>query len=139
MYVLAPNQQVKTYPYSVSQLRKDNPQVSFPANPPPELLADYDVFFVVDTSPSYDEATQVATENGCTFTGTQWEMAWIVRDKTADELAVDEAKRIARIEAQRAEAYRNESDPLFFKSQRGEATHQEWLDKVVEIKTRYVV
>jgi hypothetical protein len=34
-------------------------------------------------------------------------------------------------------AYRVESDPLFFKAQRGEATQQEWLDKVAEIKARY--
>ena len=37
----------------------------------------------------------------------------------------------------RSEAYRNESDPIFFKWQRGEATQQEWLDKVNEIKQRY--
>lgn len=37
----------------------------------------------------------------------------------------------------RRAAYENESDPLFFKSQRGDALHQEWLDKVAEIKTRY--
>jgi hypothetical protein len=39
--------------------------------------------------------------------------------------------------AKRANDYRNESDPLFFKWQRGEATEQEWLNKVAEIKARY--
>ena len=34
-------------------------------------------------------------------------------------------------------AYFEESDPLFFKAQRGEATLQQWLDKVAEIKARY--
>jgi hypothetical protein len=34
-------------------------------------------------------------------------------------------------------AYRNEADPLFFKSQRGEATREEWLAKVAEIKAKY--
>ena len=38
---------------------------------------------------------------------------------------------------QRAEAYRLEADPLFFKWQRGEATEQEWLDKVQQIRERY--
>ena len=37
----------------------------------------------------------------------------------------------------RAEAYKNESDPLFFKAQREEITMQEWLDKVNEIKAKY--
>lgn len=34
-------------------------------------------------------------------------------------------------------AFQAESDPLFFKWQRGEATEQEWLDKIQEIKERY--
>lgn len=37
----------------------------------------------------------------------------------------------------RQAAYIAEADPLFFKHQRGEATEQEWLDKVAEIKARY--
>ena len=38
--------------------------------------------------------------------------------------------------ALRAAAYREEADPLFFKYQRGEATREEWLDKIEEIKQR---
>jgi hypothetical protein len=37
----------------------------------------------------------------------------------------------------RATAYKQESDPIFFKWQRAEATQQEWLDKVNEIKNRW--
>jgi hypothetical protein len=37
----------------------------------------------------------------------------------------------------RIEAYKLESDPLFFKAQRGEATMQEWQEKVAEIKARF--
>jgi hypothetical protein len=37
----------------------------------------------------------------------------------------------------RAEAYRNESDPVFFMAQRGEATMDEWLALIAEIKVRY--
>lgn len=40
-------------------------------------------------------------------------------------------------EALRRNAYQAESDPLFFKAQRGEGTTQNWLDKVEEIKARY--
>lgn len=43
----------------------------------------------------------------------------------------------AEQEAKRAEAYRTESDPLFFMAQRGEATMAEWEAKVAEIKARY--
>jgi hypothetical protein len=54
-----------------------------------------------------------------------------------------EVKRLEALEAAevprraRQEAYQSESDPLFFKWQRGEASEQEWLDKVAEIRLRY--
>lgn len=37
----------------------------------------------------------------------------------------------------REQAYKDESDVLFFKSQRNEIDIQVWLDKVAEIKARY--
>jgi hypothetical protein len=42
-----------------------------------------------------------------------------------------------RISLLKKTAYQTESDPLFFKWQRGEATEQEWLDKVAEIRARF--
>lgn len=53
---------------------------------------------------------------------------------------VDAEKQAQGVEAcrlNRLEAYRNESDPLYMKWQRGEATQQEWLDKIDEIKARF--
>ena len=41
------------------------------------------------------------------------------------------------LSALRLEDYSKEADPIFFKWQRGEATEQEWLDKIEEIKLRY--
>lgn len=52
---------------------------------------------------------------------------------TKEEILAQEA--LAKEEI-RAEAYRNESDPLFFKWQRSEVEKQAWLDKVAEIKGR---
>jgi hypothetical protein len=43
----------------------------------------------------------------------------------------------AEQEAKRKAAYTAEADPLFFMSQRGEATVEEWQAKVAEIKGRY--
>ena len=40
-------------------------------------------------------------------------------------------------QAARAAAYRAEADPLFFMSQRGEATVEEWQAKVAEIKAQF--
>jgi hypothetical protein len=52
-------------------------------------------------------------------------------------IKIDPAKLIPTLEQQqeaRAAAYKAESDPLFFKAQRGEATLEEWQAKVAEIK-----
>ena len=46
-------------------------------------------------------------------------------------------KRNEQVEMSRRDAYIKEADHLFFKAQRGEATVQEWQDKVAEIKARY--
>lgn len=44
-----------------------------------------------------------------------------------------------QIAALRQAAYQAESDPIYFKWQRGEATQQQWLDKIAEIKARYPI
>jgi hypothetical protein len=53
-----------------------------------------------------------------------------------DQTKVAELKA-AEAEANRKTAYIAEADPLFFKAQRGEATLQEWQDKIAEIKARF--
>jgi hypothetical protein len=44
---------------------------------------------------------------------------------------------VERIGGLRKEAYREESDPLFFEYQRGDVEKEKWLAKVQEIKERY--
>jgi hypothetical protein len=55
---------------------------------------------------------------------------------TIDQATLDKLKSDQIAQARRA-AYTAEADPLFFKAQRGEATEQEWLDKIAEIRARY--
>ena len=43
----------------------------------------------------------------------------------------------AAVESARSLAFKFEADSLFFKWQRGEATEQEWLGKVQQIRERY--
>ena len=59
MYVKVTNGSVDTYPYNVGQLRRDNPNTSFPRTIPDEVLAEYGVYPVsVSDAPSYDIKTQ---------------------------------------------------------------------------------
>ena len=71
----------------------------------------------------------------------QWAAgAWVVVDIPAPEeqQPVEPAALTKQDqESARRWAYNAESDPIFFMVQRGEATMDEWLAKIAEIKARY--
>ena len=88
MHALVINQRVEKYPYSIGELRKDNPQVSFPKNPGDELMASFNVVRVQPTDfPAYDSMTQRIEEGQPVFSDGQWVQAWKVVPLTADEIA----------------------------------------------------
>jgi hypothetical protein len=130
MYIKLKNGIIDKYPYSISQLKQDNKDTSFPSEMSDERLADWDVFPVVPTdSPQADYKQNLVEDTPINENGV-WKQEWKVQDKPLDEVnAIQEYNR--------KEAYREESDPLFFKWQRGEIDKQEWLDKVNEIKQRW--
>lgn len=70
----------------------------------------------------------------------KWENnAWVCTDQAVID-AYLQAQKDSFNEKQkllRADAYKAESDPIFFKSQRGEATQQQWLDAIALIDSRY--
>lgn len=74
---------------------------------------------------------------GPVFDGGKWVEGYNVVPMTTEEVAQRDAQQAEATRQNRAEAYRNESDPIFFKWQRGEATQEEWLTKVEEIKARF--
>jgi hypothetical protein len=128
----------KTYPYYLNQFRLDNSNVSFPQDISEELFAEYGVYSVVETEkPTYNPLTENLVELTPVKIENQWVQTWQVTDATDEEIVLRKEQQKVMLEAKRAEAYRNESDPLFFKSQRGEVSVQVWLDKVAEIKSRY--
>jgi hypothetical protein len=88
MYILAPNQIAEIYPYSIGNLRRDNPNVSFPRNPSDALLASYNVFPVVPLAPpDYDPITQNLNQATPTLVDGQWLQTWQVTDASAEEIA----------------------------------------------------
>lgn len=88
MYVKIANGAVEQYPYTLGNLRRDNPNVSFPKNPTDEMLADWGVYPVTYTDPpSSNEATQNVTLDATpTLNNSVWELGWTVTDKTATEI-----------------------------------------------------
>ena len=64
-------------------------------------------------------------------------VAPVLLDTTPREPMGDTGIESPSPKEQRQQAYEQEADPQFFKWQRGEATEQEWLDKVQQIRERY--
>jgi hypothetical protein len=87
MYVFAPAQVVTAYPYSSSDLRRDNPLTSFPDKITPALLAEWNVFPVEKRpAPSYDPSTQNITQGDPVFLKGKWSMTWEVTAATSAQI-----------------------------------------------------
>jgi len=113
------------------------PNTSFPTQGIPQEFMQENSLLHVNMFRPYDLRTQKlvpatpVVENGEVFTVQ-------VVDKSTEELEEELGNLNREMKAARATAYREVSDPLFFKAQRGEATMEEWLAKVAEIKTQYI-
>jgi hypothetical protein len=92
---------VEQYPYTLGQLRQDNPQVSFPPEPTDGVLADFSAATVRRVNPPTAGATQVLFEPGPAKINGTWVQQWALRDMTPAELA-----ELAEEDARRAEAER---------------------------------
>lgn len=83
---------VVSYPYSIGLLRRDNPNVSFPASPTHEQLADWNVFPVTLTpQPAYDLINQLITEIDPVHSENGWVQQWSVSQATAEQAAATRA------------------------------------------------
>lgn len=138
MHALILDGAVAKYPYTIGNLRKDNQRTSFPKRLSDEALQDWNVYVVARVDRPDVDYTKNVNEGTPVLQGYQWTQVWDVTEASAEEIAQRKAYLTAQAEANRAEAYRTESDPLFFKWQRGSATEQEWLDAVAAIKARYL-
>jgi len=71
--------------YSLSQLKLDNPNTSFPPEPSSALLQDYGVFPCgVDPVPAYDEATSQVLIGAVVERSGAWFQTWNVAELAGD-------------------------------------------------------
>jgi hypothetical protein len=104
MYVLAPNQTVEIFPYSIGDLRRDNPNTSFPRNPSDAVLTDWNLFPVVEQSPpEYNPANQNLNQLNPTLVDGQWLQTWQVTAASAEEIAERLQNKEAEVRQQRNE------------------------------------
>ena len=74
--------------YSIGQLRRDNPNTSFPKVPSDALLADWGVYpYTVQDQPAVDYLTQTTTASALTQTNGAWTQGWEVTDLPTEDAA----------------------------------------------------
>lgn len=88
VYVLAVEGQIVKYPYTLTDLRRDNPTVSFPADLSDDLAQEFNVFAVNEKpQPTYDPETETLHWVDPTFTNNVWEQNWEVKPLSSAEIA----------------------------------------------------
>jgi hypothetical protein len=97
MFAKIINDVVEKYPYSIGELRKDNPNVSFPKNPKPQTLVAFNTFEVVRVNRPEVGYTQNVNEGVPQKINGVWTQVWNVFDVDEDTLATriqDRAKQV---------------------------------------------
>ena len=90
MFVKITNGQVDQFPYTIGNLRSDNPHTSFPKNIPEATLNAWGVYRVVDQSiPSYDQKTHKIVIGAVSLMGDTWTRARTIESKTQAEIDGD--------------------------------------------------
>lgn len=89
MYALIEDGAVKKYPYSLSDLKKANPNVSFAVNIDAATLATYGVYTVFNNPEPEAVSSKVVYEGVPEFSNTtqRWEQVWLTRDKFPEEIS----------------------------------------------------
>ena len=84
--------------YTLRDLRKANPDTSFPSEPTVALLAEWGVYpYVKADPPTHDPATQVVEHTGYAEIGGAYGDTYVVRAKTQAELDADTAEQRAQM------------------------------------------
>ena len=81
------NGQVEQFPYTLGDLRRDNPQTSFPKKISDAMLASYGIFGVTpDTQPDYDPLVQAVMHDLVPrFDGRVWRVGYAVTNRPLDQ------------------------------------------------------
>lgn len=116
MYIRITNGQPENY--TIGQLRKDNPNTSFPRQIPPATLEAYGMYPVFDTPQPATTELQTAVQSGYEQDAKgNWVKTWVVRDLYSDQLdengavikskAEQEQEHLDRIAQQKMQTYKD--------------------------------
>lgn len=91
----------KPMDYTLGQLRRDNPQISFPTEMTDSLLAEYSVYPLTATPYPEVDYTKNVTNGDPVLVDGNWTQVWIVSDATPEEIAQRTDDQWAAVRAER--------------------------------------
>ena len=101
LYLKAIDNVVEKYPYSLGQLRKDNPNTSFPKQPSLASLAEFDMYPVTEVTPTLADGEKLVKVWTPTLVSGEWILPHQAVAKTAEDLATESAVAWANLREQR--------------------------------------
>ena len=103
MFVKTTNGQNDQYPYTVGNLRRDNPNTSFPKNVPEATMAEYGMFPVgYEAAPEYDPLThRLQHSSEPVLNDGKWVLTKTVVELTAAQIADRDTAKGKEVRSQR--------------------------------------
>jgi hypothetical protein len=116
--------------YTIGQLRKDNPQTSFPSQVHESLLKEYGVFKLEPTSAPTVDFDKNVTEGQPELVDGVWKQTWVVTDATPEE-------HLQRVLSARAEEYPPMSEYLDGVVKQDQAQIDKYIADCLAVKVKY--
>lgn len=86
-YLLTSNNAISKFPYSLEELRSDNPQTSFPLEMSSDELAEWGVYSVEEQNPpAYNEQTELIELQPPALVNGVWVQGWLIAQANAEEI-----------------------------------------------------
>jgi hypothetical protein len=113
------------YPYSVSMLQFENPNISFPENLTADMLVGFNVFEVLPITPPFAEYNQKVEETNPVKKDGKWYQAWKVVDLSEKEL-----NDVIKLKAEEVKKTRNQllTDCDWTQLPDSSADQKKWLE-----------
>ena len=128
MWVKASNQIVEKFPYTIRDLKKDNPNVSFPRNPKIDSVAEFGVQQVHEAPMVEVGENQVAhRKEKPDYEGNKWVLNWVVYDKSQEQIDNEIKSQADSIRNRRNEALKQCDWTVLADSPLSDEVKAEWL------------
>jgi hypothetical protein len=112
--------------YTIGQLRRDNPNVSFPKQIPDTILAGYNVFPVTPVERPATDHTKNVAEGPLTLVDGVWTQSWVITDASAEELAIRREEKARSVRSERDHLLQQSDWVVTAHAERGLPVPPEW-------------